>query len=371
MPDANVGDTLPGDGAGPLDYSFSNFKLEVTTVPTVASGGLEREATRTPGKHELAVATFNVENLAPSDPDTKYSRLAGQIVHNLAAPDVLALEEIQDNSGSADDGTVASDQTVAKLVAAISAAGGPAYQARWIDPQDKTDGGQPGGNIRSVFLYRTDRGLSFVDRPGGDATTATQVVGEPGRPELSLSPGRVDPTNPAFDDSRKPLAGEFRYHGKSLFVIANHFSSKGGDDPLFGRWQQPERFSETARHAQAHAVRAFVDQLLAADGDARVVVLGDLNDFEFSQTADIVVGSGSTAMLDLPRTLPVNERYTYVFEGNSQVLDHILISPELADAWAAGHRSGYDYDIVHTNSEFADQDSDHDPQIVRLDLRGS
>jgi predicted extracellular nuclease len=102
-------------------------------------------------------------------------------------------------------------------------------------------------------------------------------------------------------------------------------------------------------------VRGFVDQLLAADRHAAVVVLGDLNDFEFSATADILTAGG--ALVDLPRTLPEPERYTYVFEGNSQVLDHILLSRALRR---------YDYDIVHLNSEYADQSSDHDPQVVRL-----
>lgn len=74
-----------------------------------------------------------------------------------------------------------------------------------------------------------------------------------------------------------------------------------------------------------------------------------MNDFEFSDVANILVGDGS--LVDLPRTLPAPERYTYVFEGNSQVLDHILISRALADP--AGRRDGYEYDIVHTNSEFA------------------
>jgi predicted extracellular nuclease len=373
MPEANVGDTLAGDTTGVLDYSFSNFKLEVLAPPVVQAGGLQREVTVPAGANELAVATFNVENLSPSDPGTKFERLAAQIVHNLQAPDVLALEEIQDNTGPADDGTVASDVTVSTLEDAIVAAGGPRYDARWVDPQDKTDGGQPGGNIRSVLMFRTDRGLQFVDRPGADATTGTEVVAVHGQPQLTYSPGRIDPTNPAWNDSRKPLVGQFRWHGTTLFVIANHFSSKGGDDPLFGRWQQPVRFSEEARHAQAQVERAFLDQLLGADPDAKVVVLGDLNDFEFSQTAGILVGSGDTALVDLPRTLPANERYTYVFEGNSQVLDHILISQSLAEGpgRSRGHGpAAYEYDIVHTNSEFADQDSDHDPQVVRLRPRG-
>jgi predicted extracellular nuclease len=62
-------------------------------------------------------------------------------------------------------------------------------------------------------------------------------------------------------------------------------------------------------------------------------------------------------MTDLITTLPAGERYSYVYEGNSQVLDHIVTSASLADR---------DYDVVHINAEFADRASDHDPQIVRV-----
>jgi uncharacterized protein len=54
----------------------------------------------------------------------------------------------------------------------------------------------------------------------------------------------------------------------------------------------------------------------------------------------------------------------YVFEGNSQVLDQILVSNTLLRNFPV------DYDPVHVNAEFADQASDHDPQVARLDLRG-
>ena len=370
MPAADVGDILSGDTAGVLDYSFANFKLLVTAPPTVASGGLSRESTTAQSNNQLAVATFNVENLSPSNPQEKFDRLAAQVVHNLASPDILALEEIQDNSGPAADGVVAADLTVSRLVAAITAAGGPAYGARWIDPQDQADGGQPGGNIRQVFLYRLDRDLQFVDRPGGDATTAVEVTGTGRKTALSISPGRIAPTSEAWSDSRKPLVGEFRFRGETVFVVAVHFSSKGGDAPLFGRWQSPVRFSEEQRHLQAAAVRDFADDLLNADPQARLVVAGDVNDFEFSTTADLLVGAGGGALVDLPRTLPASERWTYVFEGNSQVLDHILLSPSLTVAPKGAKYPAYDYDIVHTNSPFHDQDSDHDPQIVRLSFRG-
>jgi predicted extracellular nuclease len=358
-PTANVGDTLAGATVGVLTYSFGNFKLAVTQTPTVTAGGLTPESTKPAANNQLAVATFNVENLSPVDPQAKFDRLARMIVTNLAAPDLVAVEEIQDNTGPADNATVAADQTLAKLVAAVGAAGGPAYSWRQIDPVNDADGGQPGGNIRQVFLYRTDRGLSFVDRPGGGPTTATTVSTVDGKPVLSASPGRLDPANPAFTTSRKPLVGEFRWRGTTIFAVANHFNSKGGDQPLFGRFQPPVRPSETQRHQQATVVRGFVDQLLTVDPGAAVVVLGDLNDFDYSPTAEILTRGG--ALVDLPATLPVNERYTYVFEGNSQVLDHILLSAGLEAARTA-------YDVVHVNSEFADQVSDHDPQVVRLRL---
>jgi len=138
-------------------------------------------------------------------------------------------------------------------------------------------------------MYRTDRGLSFVDRSGATATTANAVVNNGGVPALQFSPGRIDPGNSAFSASRKPLAGELTWNGRTVFVIANHFNSKGGDQPLFGHFQPPTRSSETQRHNQATVVKSFVDQILSVDANARVIVLGDLNDFDYSQTADILV----------------------------------------------------------------------------------
>jgi uncharacterized protein len=59
------------------------------------------------------------------------------------------------------------------------------------------------------------------------------------------------------------------------------------------------------------------------------------------------------------RTLPKPERYSYVFEGNSQVLDQILFSFNMLRGLSA-------YDVVHVNSEFSDQASDHDPSVARV-----
>ncbi len=359
-PVVNVADGFTTAVLGVMDYSFGNFKLFVTAPLTRVDGGLEREVTRLPTDHEIVVGTYNVENLDPSD-GPAFARHADLIVNHLRSPDLLAIEEVQDNDGATNSGTTDASQSWSMLVAAIEAAGGPTYEFRQIDPLDNEDGGQPGGNIRVGFLFRTDRGLEFIDRPGGDATTATTVVDHPSGPRLSFSPGRVDPQDPAWEDTRKPLAGEFRMRGRKVFVVANHFSSKGGDDPLFGRFQPPIRSTEVARHAQAQVVNDFVDELLAADPHANVIVLGDINDFEFSETVEILEGGVLTTLMD---TLPKPERYSYVFEGNSQVLDQILVSDDLLQGALV------DYDPVHVNSEFAEQASDHDPQVARLDLRG-
>jgi endonuclease/exonuclease/phosphatase family metal-dependent hydrolase len=356
-PPVDVGDRFAGPVIGVVDYTFGNFKLQLTEPLMVVPGGLAREVTAAPAANQLAVATFNVENLDPNDGAAKFDALAGLIVGNLRAPDLIALEEIQDNNGPTNDAVVDAGLTYQTLIAAIGRAGGPAYDYRQIDPVDDRDGGEPGGNIRVGFLFRTDRGLRFVDRPGGGPTTATAVVAGPTGPELSASPGRVAPTDAAFTDSRKPLAGEFAFRGRKLFVVANHFNSKGGDRPLFGRFQPPERPSEIQRHGQARIVHDFVDGILSLDPDASVVVLGDLNDFDFSTTLAILEQGG--ILVNLMDALPLAERYSYVFEGNSQVLDQVLVSPRLAG-------QPFAYDVVHVNAEFADQDSDHEPQVARF-----
>ncbi|TCM38303.1 lamin tail domain-containing protein [Kribbella sp. VKM Ac-2568] len=359
VPDAKTGDKLAGTVTGVLDYGFGNFKFLVTQTPTVIDGNVQREKTKPSSPLQVSVATFNVENLDPSDGDAKFDGLAQAVVKNLASPDILGLEEVQDNDGAVNSGTTGADLTLNMLAAAILKAGGPEYAWRQIDPVDGAEGGEPGGNIRVAFMYRTDKPVKFVDRAGGGSTTATTITTDRfGRPHLSSSPGRVDPANPAWAATRVPLAGEFTWHSQSLFVVVNHFSSKGGDDPLWGRIQPPVQSSAPKRHEQAQSVRTFVDQILAKDTGANVIVLGDLNDFDFSQTADILIGSGKTALISLPKTLQAPERYSYVFEGNSQILDQILMSKNLQPA--------SQYDIVHMNAEFPDQISDHDPQVVKV-----
>ncbi|MEV7191849.1 endonuclease/exonuclease/phosphatase family protein [Streptomyces sp. NPDC093510] len=358
FPKADVGDVLRGGAEGPLDFNqFGGYTLVARELGGIADKGLEREKTRRQAKGELAVATYNVENLDPGDPQEKFDALAAAVVSNLASPDILALEEIQDDNGAKNDGTVSADATLKKFTDAIVAAGGPRYAWHSVDPHNNKDGGEPGGNIRQVFLHNPER-VSFTERAPGDATTPTQVVRKKGRAALSHSPGRVDPLNDAWADSRKPLAGEFVFRGRTVFVVANHFGSKGGDEGLTSHHQPPVRSSEAKRLRQAQAVNGFVKDIRKVQRNADVVVLGDINDFEFSATTKALTDGG--ALRAAVKSLPRSERYSYVYQGNSQVLDQILTSPGVGDA------DDFSYDSVHINAEFAQQNSDHDPQVLRF-----
>lgn len=367
VPNVNVGATFATTVpiTAVLDYNFDGYKLQVTAKPITGTNGITPETTGAPSSSQLAVATFNVQNLSPTDSAMKFNRLGSLIVNNLKSPDLLVIEEVQDNNGVTDDGIVAADITMGKLITAISNAGGPNYQYRQINPVNDQDGGAPGGNIRIVFIFRTDRGLSFVDRPGGTSTNSTSPVGNGADTHLTYSPGRIDPTNDAWnqvaslyhDGSRKPLVGEFLFQGQRVFVIGNHWKSKNGDDPLFGRYQPAAQFTQPQRLAQSIVVKNFVDSILTLDPNAKVIVAGDFNDFEFSEPLTTLKGTTLHALIE---DLAANERYNYVFEGNSQALDHILISTSLYT------NASPQFDIVHVNSEFYDQVSDHDPSIVRL-----
>jgi endonuclease/exonuclease/phosphatase family metal-dependent hydrolase len=361
-PNLSVADSLNGPVGGVLHYSFGSYKiLNTRPIPGVREGGLVQERTAlTAGDSRLTVATFNLENLSAVSEERKFERLAAIVAKNLGGPDVIAVQEVQDDTGPEDDGTVTATRTLALLVEAIEAAGGPRYATRSIDPSDGADGGQRGGNIRSAFLFNPER-LEFVERRSCEEDSETRVAEGP---VLTCSPGLVDPGNRAFrgrergrDGNRKPLVGEFTFRGDPLFLIDLHLKSKSGDDPLFGRRQPRTEVTRSRRTDQARVVADFVNMLIAADPTTRIVVLGDLNDFENSEPLLTLESAG---LEDLVKELPLESRYTYVHLGNSQVLDHILVSQALADS--------AEIDIVHVNAEFpaSERASDHDPVIVRL-----
>ncbi|MEM8929876.1 MAG: endonuclease/exonuclease/phosphatase family protein [Acidobacteriota bacterium] len=351
LPTVDVGAHFESTVEAIVGYAFGHYRLHVTAVPTVAPRApLAREATALcGGEGWTSVAAFNVLNLAATDPAEKFAALAEVLVDGLGAPDLVGVQEVQDDDGAvggdldvADPtATVTAEATWARLVDAVVEAGGPRYAWSQIDPVHRADGGRPGGNIRVGLLYRPDRfTVTTVERIEGAAFDADPESGRGG--------------------SRKPLAVRVESAaGRELLLVVVHLSSKGGDDRAMGARQPPVRWSEVRRTAQAHAVRAYVDRVRAAEPTLEAIVLGDFNEHLDRAPSHVIAGGD---WIQLLARLPSDERYTYVYLGQSQVLDQIVVTPGLAD--------GAEIDVVHCCAEFADSNraSDHDPVVVRLRL---
>lgn len=352
-----AGDSFAGTVTGVVSYTFSNYKIlsKAADLPKL----LERERTNEvttiqQEEDKLTIASYNIENFVASD-TVKRDKLAKSMVENLDSPDIIGLVEVLDDSGETNNGVVKADANYKALSDAIKGFGGPTYAWTEIAPVDGKDGGVPGGNIRVGYLYNPER-VTLNEAPMGNATSAVSY--ENG--SLTLNPGRIDPTNAAFNSSRKPLAAEFTFQGEEVIVINNHFNSKGGDEPLFGKNQPPYLESEAQRMQIAAIVHNFAADIQQKNEDANVVILGDLNDFEFSAPLAALKGN---ILTNLVETLPASERYTYNYQGNAQVLDHILVSNNLAEAAKL--------DIVNFNSPYMEEHgraSDHDALVAQLDL---
>jgi predicted extracellular nuclease len=340
---------------GVIDYSFANYRLLLTENATLVSNNLPKEtATIAPGR--FGIASYNVENLGGNASATRFAQIAGQIAGGLGAPQIISLQEVQDNNGTTNNGVVAADVTLNNLTGALNSATGRSYAWVTVNPANNADGGAPGGNIRQAFLYDSAR-VSFAGVVGGAMDAVTASAGAGGQIVLNLGAGRVDPGNAAWADSRKPLVTEFSVDGQQIIVIANHFNSKGGDQPLYGPTQPPQQLTAAQRLQQAQALGSFVEGLLAINPHANIVLTGDFNDFQFAGTLQPLADAGLVNMTD---TLAPEDRYTYVFEGNAQALDHIWVSANLL---AKGDLA---YDVVHLNAGYLDQVSDHDPVLLTL-----
>ena len=372
-PTVNTGDHFTGTIAGIMTEYEGNPELDLTaSSATGISHGLTKQVAPAAKAGQLTVATYNLDNLSPTASAAKYAALGSEITKDLGAPDILAVQEIQDNDGATDDGVVDATTTMNTLVSAIKAAGGPTYAWTQVNPVNDQDGGQPGGNIRQVTMYRTDVGLTFDSIPGGGSTVSDSVTGKGASTALTQSPGRIDPTAAAYNAgatltssatsrtepssaSRKPLAAQFSWHGHTVFVISNHLDAKLEDDADFGRYQPPVLWSEIQRIQQTQLIQSFVASIEKADPSAYVITLGDLNDQGFEPAITTLEKGG--ALVDTISRLPLAKRYDYVFDGDSETLSGLLVSPALDRlvTYAAP---------VHFNADFAGQTSDHDPLLA-------
>jgi predicted extracellular nuclease len=297
----------------------------------------------------LTVATFNAWNFFDTvdDPRTRDSiyqpeqyharlvKLAGTVARTLGAPDVLTLQEIENT-------TVLDDLLRMPQLAGLG------YQYVLSSKADTR-------GIRNAILYRGDRlVLRSLEEPNPVSTLP------PEDPQL-IGSDRLFARSPMV--ATFGLVGPADAKHAAFTIINNHFKSKLGGE-----------FYEPRRRAQGAFIGGLVDALRGAEPNLPVIVAGDLNatldDGAYKQL--VRWGDGSSRMHEPLLSLPDEDRYTYVYRGTKNLLDHLLVTPDLADAVESVR-------ILHVNTGKADHakrfnprtthgTSDHDPIMAVLRL---
>jgi VCBS repeat-containing protein len=332
QPTLSTGDLL-APVTGIINYSFERYEVLATERAVITTDRtLEDDNTVLRGDaNYVSVATYNLENLDPSD--MKYDILAQDILYSLKAPDIIAVQEVQDADGAGSGSNLSGASNVQGLIDAISKISGIVYTYVEIAPTTAgSTGGEPGGNIRNGYLYQADR-VALV--------------------EGSL--GLINDT--AFSGSRKPLVATWSFNEQEFTTVNVHFTSRLGSDPLWGDAQPPQNGGDSSRTAQAAAVGDYVFDIIAGDASKQFVLLGDWNGFYFEGAPTQLTKDG--VFTNLATLLPEAERYSYLFEGNSQLIDNVLVTGGLLPSAR--------YDAVHINAEFTGtRPTDHDPQLALL-----
>lgn len=332
-----TGDTL-GDVTGVMSYYNGNYELLPTSLPAAAvHHAASRETTALSGDAtHLSVASYNLGSLSVNDSQAKYEALAHDIIANLAAPDLLGLEGVQDSNGNI-AGELGADATIGKLIDAIFAAGGPLYQFAQVDPSDEnTSGGTINTNVRSVVLYNPSR-VSYVEESARllDDTSAANGDG--------------------FANAVHPLAADFTFRGETVTYIGVDLASRAGGDELFGKNQPATIVGDALRADQIGSVQDFVTELQQAHPGSHIVVGGNFNAYQFDPAMTAL--ASNTGLVNLADKLSATDRYTSASNGSNSQLDHLLVSSDLA--------GGALFDNVHfnTNQVAATTQTERDPVL--------
>jgi Endonuclease/Exonuclease/phosphatase family len=311
----------------------------------------------------MVVATWNLENLFPPGTeygptsqdayDAKLDALAGVIAD--IDPYVLAVQE------------VGAPEAIQDLVGRL-----------------------PGEWHVALSRFPDRRGIrvGFVSRPAFDDTEDVQDFPGP------LRPVQVDDRGTTIAAAnRGVLRVRVTSDGRPLDLVTCHLKSKlltfpgerftprdEGERARFGAYALYQRAAETA------TVRGLADRVLdGRGGDRPVIVLGDLNDEPPAATTQILLGPpGSeigTAGFDRPDRgdpwrlwnlaplIPAERRFTRVFRGRPELVDHVLVSGALvrrivrADTTPEAPPSITEFPSARRNA----RGSDHRPLFAELD----
>jgi hypothetical protein len=354
LPDAGIGDRLSGRNVtGVLAYQYGRYVLLVDpqSPPVVmedVADAIPPEAAI--GPDEFALCSFNLKNLfddlddgdgdvgnwAPADRqafELSLAKRAAAIREDLQRCTVVGLQEVEGKDA---------------VWQALAAAVGDGFRYDYLESADERD-------ITNGILYDATR-VTWRRSDQSQACTATDYgvsyvwsVGPRSRPN-PCSPGSY----PLFD--RPPYVAELSVRNArgdrslDVRVVVNHFKSKIGDEAV----------NQVRRAAQARHVAG----LLAG---ANAVALGDFNDSLGSETLAQFAGFVNLFQAHLPRS----DHYTYVYNGQSEVVDHFIMTRGLDSYFKSGGP-------VHINADSPDRrapdrtsqrSSDHDPILVRFSFR--
>ncbi|MBI1297179.1 hypothetical protein GC175_19695 [bacterium] len=362
LPSVAWGDRLAISGAainsadlapvlGILDYNFGKYQLALVPDQTLAVTAMKavRDRVDAAAEDEFTVCTFNLLRMGRGSaqfPDEEIYNVqlrhrARVIAEDLRGCTIVGLQET---------GTPEDAQALADVLAEEFAL-------------DYTAVAIPGPNTQSSEFPLTLGLLARSDVVTVVQSTTLQACSPVDYAVIDVDEFCTANTYPIFN--RPPLVVDMTVSGPwaepyPITVIGNHWKSKAGDESI----------NVLRRTLQAQSVADWIAARLEDDPQANVVVLGDLNDFYGSGPVEKLRMGVTPPLIHTYDVLPELERYTYIFNGASQVLDHVLLTPSMRSAFAG-------IDLLHINADFptpapdaeeiANHVSDHDP--VQLTLR--
>lgn len=369
-PPATAGDTV-SNLIGPLDFQWDDYCIQLLAPPVLTSTAPVSPSAvdSLPG---LTVATFNLAELndALDDPLKDETVLTGpeyqrrlykraRAIHDvLGEPAILAVQEVE-NRAVLD--ALVKDTDVLRSD----------YQIVWVDGPDRR-------GLDSALLYRADRVWAFESYVRQGCTSLVDGLGPDGNDD-PLNPINTFACDTNGDDlldgnrlfSRPPLVvrlglsyntpGAKNLSGdrNEVWVIVCHLKSKVQDT-------QQTLYTLPRRIEQARFVVGLADEIHAAHPTAGLLVMGDFNDSINSAPLRELTGAG---FVDLSQQIMPPFRYTYIYKGVSQTLDHILWRPSLVimpQAVTVAHINA-DFPPFHTqNIDTSVRSSDHDPLWARF-----
>ncbi|MDT7542644.1 MAG: uncharacterized protein QOE33_2548 [Acidobacteriota bacterium] len=369
---------------GPLDFGFRTYTILPETTITLPPTLPTAVAVPTPTSSEFTIASFNMERFfdtvvdagesgAPTLTATAFNnRLnkASLIIRNVQHyPDVIGVEEMENLSTL---------QAVASKInsdaQSIDGLPNPNYTAYLSEGNDV-------GGIDVGFLVKASR-VTVVD------------VTQYGKDTVFTNPD----SSTALLNDRPPLvlrATMQRPGGLGALpftVIVNHLRSLNGvDSTVAGTngWATEGDRVRAKRRAQAEYLANLIQARQTADPTEKIISVGDYNAFQVNDGYVDVIGTikGTPApadqvvlassdlvnpdLTDLVDTLPADQRYSYSFDGNAQVLDHELINPNMMSILSrfAYARDDADFPVkYYEDGTRPERISDHDQPVAFFNL---